>query len=143
LAELNIALEEKNEIDKASFCISCLSELSFEEICLRLSFSSLESLLNFCRLLGKDEAIERIDKMDLKVAQLSDIVKYAVLELEETPSELLLHGEPIDQVQAASSPEDVKKLLLRFYRFLDESDSIDIVMLHFDLGDRQPSAVLS
>ena len=81
--------------------------------------------------------------MDLKVAQLSDIIKYAVLELEETPSELLLHGEPIDQVQAASSTEDVKKLLLRFYRFDDESDSIDIVMLHFDLGDRQPSAVLS
>jgi hypothetical protein len=43
-----------------------------------------------------EEAIERIEQMDTKVATLADYVKYAVLQYEETPDELLLHGEPID-----------------------------------------------
>ena len=45
--------------------------------------------------------------MDAKVATVADFVKYAVLQLEETPDELLLHGEPIDQVQRASTMEEL------------------------------------
>jgi hypothetical protein len=43
-----------------------------------------------------EDAVERIEQMDAKVATVADFVKYAVLQLEETPDELLLHGEPID-----------------------------------------------
>lgn len=37
-----------------------------------------------------------MELMDLKVASTADLIKYAVLQLEETPDDLLLHGEPID-----------------------------------------------
>ena len=81
--------------------------------------------------------------MDLKQCTTADIIKYAILQLEETPEDLLLHGDPIDQVQAATSSEELSKLLARHYRFDDESDAIDLVMLQFDLKQNQTSPILT
>ena len=57
--------------------------------------------------MGLDDAVERIEQMDAKIATVADFVKYAVLQAEETPDKLLLHGEPIDQVQSAATMDEL------------------------------------
>ena len=80
----------------AAFCLRQLEGFTHSEIFSRLLIKRKSSLVKLCRMMCLEDAVERIEQMDAKVATVADFVKYAVLQQEETPDELLLHGEPID-----------------------------------------------
>ena len=80
----------------AAFCLRQLGGFTHSEIFSRLLIKRKSSLVKLCRMMCLEDAVERIEQMDAKVATVADFVKYAVLQQEETPDELLLHGEPID-----------------------------------------------
>jgi hypothetical protein len=57
-----------------------LEGLTHEQIFGRIVFKSKDALVRLCHLMSLEEAIERIEQMDTKVATLADYVKYAVLQ---------------------------------------------------------------
>jgi hypothetical protein len=59
--------------------LSCLEGLDHSDIYSRTTFKSVAALRKLCMMLGNSEATERIDLMDIKVATVADLVKYAVL----------------------------------------------------------------